>query len=199
MISILSQKNLTYECPVYPKVHPKLRYYGYEIIHFESPDYRGIDLGLLYRKDFFFIDHVKKHTLNLLDPKTQHRRTTRDQLVITGYWEGHALALLINHWPSRRGKQKKSEASRLAAARLQQRIFDSLQKLDPKKYIISMGDFNDNPTNKSLTLLTKKILTQHRLSSYSIPCKLFLKKVWGVWLIETDGIYLIKSWSINTS
>ena len=85
-------------------------------------------------------------------------------MVIRGYWEGHALALLINHWPSRRGKQKKSEASRLAAARLQQRIFDSLQKLDPKKYIISMGDFNDNPTNKSLTLLTKK-------NSYTTPFK----------------------------
>ena len=199
MISILSQKNLTYECPVYPKVHPKLRYYGYEIIHFESPDYRGIDLGLLYRKDFFFIDHVKKHTLNLLDPKTQHRRTTRDQLVITGYWEGHALALLINHWPSRRGKQKKSEASCLAAARLQQRIFDSLQKLDPKKYIISMGDFNDNPTNKSLTLLTKE---NSYITSFKLlfnPMQAFLKKVWGVWLIETDGICLIKSWSINTS
>jgi hypothetical protein len=104
VISILFQKNLTYECPVYPKVHPKLRYYGYEIIHFESPDYRGIDLGLLYRKDFFFIDHVKKHTLNLLDPKTQHRRTTRDQLVITGYWEGHALASLA--FEKRRAKEK---------------------------------------------------------------------------------------------
>ena len=157
-------------------VHPKLRFYDYEIIHFESPDYRGIDLGLLYRKDFFFIDHVKKYTLNLVDSKTQHKRTTRDQLVITGYWENHALALLVNHWPSRRGGQRKSEASRLAAARLQQRIIDSLQKLDPKKYIISMGDFNDNPNNKSLSLLTKENSYTMSFKPLFNPMEAFFKK-----------------------
>ena len=34
--------------------HPKLRPYGYEIVHFDSPDFRGINVGLLYRKEFFF-------------------------------------------------------------------------------------------------------------------------------------------------
>jgi hypothetical protein len=62
-----------------------------------------------------------------------------------------------------------------------------------------MGDFNDNPTNKSLTLLTKE---NSYITSFKLlfnPKQAFLKKVWGVWLIETDGICLIKSWSINTS
>jgi len=136
--------------------HPKLRPYGYEIVHFDSPDFRGIDVGLLYRKEFFFLEDFKTYRLKLINPKTQHRSTTRDQLVVSGYWENEALTLLVNHWPSRRGGQKRSEASRLAAARLQQHIIDSLQRLEPKRTPLSMGDYNDNPNNKSIRYLMKE-------------------------------------------
>jgi len=134
--------------------HPKLRPFNYGIVHFESPDFRGIDVCLLYRKDHFILEHAKVYALPLVDPKTQHKRTTRDQLVVSGYWKKYVLSILVNHWPSRRGGQKRSEASRMAAAALQLKIIDSLQRLDPKRYLISMGDFNDNPTNRSVKKLT---------------------------------------------
>lgn len=136
--------------------HPKLRNYGYEIVHFESSDARGIDVALLYRKAKFILETAKKYKLSLVDPKTQHRRTTRDQLVISGFWEEAELAISVNHWPSRRGGQKRSQASRLKAAQLQQRIWDSIQRTNSEAYLISMGDYNDNPNNKSVALLTQK-------------------------------------------
>lgn len=136
--------------------HPKLRKYEYQIVHFDSPDSRGIDVALLFRKSKFMLETVKKYSLYLIDPKTQNRRTTRDQLVLSGFWEGSKLVIAVNHWPSRRGGQKRSQASRLKAAQLQQRILDSIQLINPEAYLISMGDFNDNPNNKSVALLTQK-------------------------------------------
>ena len=66
------------------------------------------------------------------------------------------ITIFVDHWPSRRGGQKRSESGRIKAANLQQRIIDSVQGVRPDGKIIILGDFNDNPTNKSLKLLTKK-------------------------------------------
>lgn len=136
--------------------HPLLNAFHYGIAHFDSPDTRGIDVGLLYRKSIFSVMETKKYKLHLIHPKTQSKSHTRDQLVVSGYWNEQKIAVLVNHWPSRRGGQKRSEAARMAAARLQQKVVDSIQADDPKSLIISMGDFNDNPNNKSLQILTRK-------------------------------------------
>ena len=137
-------------------VEPKLREFGYDIVHFDSPDMRGIDVALLYRKSLFLLESTKKYKLFLTDPKTQHRRTTRDQLVVSGFWHEVEFTISVNHWPSRRGGQKRSEASRNAAAQLQQKILDSIQRKNPSAYLISMGDYNDNPNDESVSLLTQK-------------------------------------------
>ena len=134
----------------------KLLAYDYEILHFDSPDARGIDVALLYQKAFFIPSHFKKYSLELFDGKTNQKRTTRDQLVVSGWLEEEEIHLLVNHWPSRRGGEKRSEPNRISAARLQQKIIDSLQTLNPEAKIISMGDYNDNPDNKSLRILTRK-------------------------------------------
>ena len=75
---------------------------------------------------------------------------------VTGYWENEALTLLVNHWPSRRGGQKRSQASRIKAAQLQLKILDSLQRAIPAGYFLSMGDFNDNPNDKNVALLSEE-------------------------------------------
>ncbi|MDA7694021.1 endonuclease/exonuclease/phosphatase family protein [Flavobacteriaceae bacterium] len=194
--------------------HPKLRAYGYEIIHFDSPDYRGIDVGLLYQKEFFFLENFKTYRLTLINPKTQNRSSTRDQLVVSGYWENEALTVLVNHWPSRRGGQKRSEASRMAAARLQQRIIDSLQRLEPKRTLISMGDFNDNPNNKSIRYLIKEnSYKPHFQPLYNPMQQLFKKGIgslayrdrWHLFdqilvdqeLLNREGIILLKTAVFN--
>lgn len=133
----------------------KLKPYDYALVHFDSPDSRGIDVALLYQPTVFQLAFAKTYRLRLQSESKQNFRTTRDQLVVSGYLEGMPLALLVSHWPSRRGGQKRSAPFRMAAARLQKRIIDSLQRLDPPPQIMAMGDFNDNPDDESLLFLTQ--------------------------------------------
>jgi len=126
----------------------------YGIIHFDSPDVRGIDVGLLYQKRLFIPTHKSKHPLKIYNPITKKRIYTRDQLLVSGKLDGELIHVLVNHWPSRRGGEANSKWQREAAAKLNKRIIDSLQSKSPYAKIITMGDLNDNPSNSSI----KKIL-----------------------------------------
>lgn len=130
--------------------------YKYGIIHFQSPDFRGIDVALLYQRDHFLVEDQKAIKLELTDPKTGYKRTTRDILVVSGYLAQHRISLLINHWPSRRGGKTKSAPHRMKAARLHKKITDSLMRKYPEGKVISMGDYNDNPNDKSLQWIKGK-------------------------------------------
>lgn len=134
---------------------PLLLPYDYGIVHYDSPDLRGIDVALLYQKKFFQPEHSVTHELVLYNPEEPDKRTyTRDQLVVTGLLEGERVHLIVNHWPSRSGGEKASSPKREKAALLNKKIVDSIYRHDPYARIISMGDFNDDPHNKSL----KKVL-----------------------------------------
>lgn len=131
---------------------PLLAPYNYKIIHFDSPDERGIDVALLYKPGIFSPQNSITHSLLLFDSKDPRKRDyTRDQLVVTGTLEGEEIHIIINHWPSRSGGQKLSNYKRENAARLNLRISDSLTRKNPYARIINMGDFNDDPSDKSLT------------------------------------------------
>jgi len=78
---------------------------------------------------------------------------TRDQLLVSELLAGKQITVSVNHWPSRRGGQATSTPLRMTAARLQQRLIDSLYRIDPQAKIVVMGDFNDNPNDQSLLLL----------------------------------------------
>lgn len=135
---------------------PPLLKEDYGIIHFDSPDQRGIDVALLYNKQLFTPDNAEARPLYIFDSENASRRVyTRDQLVITGSLDGEKIHLLVNHWPSRSGGAKKSNYRRLAAARLNRKITDSLLLLDPYAKIINMGDFNDDPRDKSIKEILK--------------------------------------------
>ncbi|MGB0477645.1 MAG: endonuclease/exonuclease/phosphatase family protein, partial [Flavobacteriaceae bacterium] len=127
---------------------PSLSSVQYGVIHYDSPDERGIDVALLYKKGVFIPQNFRTHVLFLYDKKGE-RDKTRDQLVVGGFLGGERLYFIVNHWPSRSGGQARSQPYRLKAAKLNLRIIDSIQRLDPNAKIISMGDFNDDPTNKS--------------------------------------------------
>ena len=126
-----------------------LQHTNYGIIHHDSPDRRGIDVALLYNKDVFLPLENQSRRLLLRDPKG-FRKFTRDQLVVYGYLDGEPVFLSVNHWPSRSGGQRKSETYRRQAASLQRSILDSILRMSPEARYISMGDFNDDPTDISL-------------------------------------------------
>lgn len=134
--------------------HPLLRTYDFKIIHFDSPDERGIDVALIYKSNRFIPISFKSHRLLIFNDSDQ-RDYTRDQLVIEGLLGGEEFYFIVNHWPSRSGGVARSRPYRKAAARLNRRIIDSLLRLNFDAKIISMGDLNDNPNDSSI----KNILT----------------------------------------
>ncbi|UNZ00089.1 endonuclease/exonuclease/phosphatase family protein [Zhouia spongiae] len=133
-----------------------LQKYNYGIIHFDSPDVRGIDVALIYKHEIFIPDSFQNYYLKL-NNENNEREYTRDQLLVTGRLDGEKIHILVNHWPSRRGGELKSSHKREAAARLNRKIIDSLLNLNQSAKIITMGDFNDDPTNRSIkTILNAK-------------------------------------------
>lgn len=121
----------------------------YEIEHFESPDYRGIDCALLYRPDEFKV--IKSIPVSIAfadDPEY----TTRDILYVKGETRNREeFHIFVNHWPSRIGGLEQTEPKRMAVAQLLKSKIDSVQKVNSKANILVMGDMNDEPSNKSLS------------------------------------------------
>lgn len=122
---------------------PELRPWNLQICHHDSPDRRGIDVGLLYNPRYFKVENVTNHRLTAVP------FATRDQMCVTGLLMGQKIAIIVNHWPSRLGGQEQSSPNREAAAALCLEIADSVWRVDPSTGVIIMGDLNDDPMDKS--------------------------------------------------
>ncbi|MBM3404054.1 MAG: endonuclease/exonuclease/phosphatase family protein [Bacteroidetes bacterium] len=116
---------------------------GYQIVHADSPDRRGVDVALLYKPSVFTVTSSMSARLYIHD---RPDFLTRDQLVVTGNFNGEPLTVIVNHWPSRGNAPE----FRMEAARLARYLVDSLLKLDPQSKIIVMGDLNDDPVDPSV-------------------------------------------------
>ena len=130
---------------------PSLKPFEYEIIHYNSPDERSIDVALLYRNSVFRPMHSKNHEVFIYrnnDP--EKRNYTRDVLHVKGKLDGEVIHFLVNHWPSRSGGEKRSRPNRVAAAKVAKKVIDSVQSQDPYAKIMLMGDLNDGPDNESV-------------------------------------------------
>jgi hypothetical protein len=145
----------------------------YGIVHFHSPDARGIDVGMLYQKKLFTPLSTSSHELKIYEDTPRKRVYTRDQLLVSGKLEGEMIHILVNHWPSRSGGEARSRPKRVAAAKLCKHLVDSLQVIDPYAKIFIMGDFNDNPTNASVKEVLKAQKNKNAVG---------LKGIKGVWV-----------------
>ena len=129
-----------------------LRSYDYDYIHYESPDERGIDTALLFRKSFFEVIFSEPIVLLVNNPEGV-RDTTRDILYVKGKLNGELVHIFVNHWPSRRAGGQETAYKRIKAART---LIDYMDKIEEEyatpNYII-MGDFNDGPNTDSMSLL----------------------------------------------
>lgn len=150
----------------------------YGIIHYSSPDARGIDVALLYQKELFIPISSSSHELRLYDDTAQKRVYTRDQLLVSGNLDGEYVHIIVNHWPSRSGGEARSEPKRIAAGKLTKRLVDSLQTIDPYAKVFIMGDLNDNPTNTSVKtiLKTQKNIKRVGLKGIYNPYESIFKK-----------------------
>lgn len=140
--------------------HPRIAGRAYRIIHYDSPDRRGVDVGLIYQPKYFQPTNSKSYTLKV---EGMDQFFTRDQLVVSGLFDGEPMHFIVGHWPSRRGGEKRSLPLRVAAGALSRHIVDSLLMMDADAKIVVMGDLNDNPTNKSIVDALKAKGSQENL------------------------------------
>jgi len=147
---------------------------NYQVVHYDSPDKRGIDVGLLYNPKYFKLESSKNISLRSIDTTFY----TRNQLLVTGKLNGERTHFIVAHWPSRRGGEKRSSPRRKSAADLARSIIDSIQKVEPGAKIMFMGDLNDDPTNSSVrdhlnTVGKKDLITEKTLFN---PMEPYYKK-----------------------
>ncbi|REH56123.1 hypothetical protein C7448_101156 [Tenacibaculum gallaicum] len=129
--------------------HKNLSKFNYDYIHYDSPDERGIDVALMYNQDFFEVMSSETYPILLTDDRGEVDYT-RDLLVVKGMFNDELVHVLVNHWPSRREGETESEKNRIKAAQLTRSIIDKIKKEEKAPKFIVMGDFNDDPTNKSI-------------------------------------------------
>lgn len=179
----------------------KLKGRNYGIVHYDSPDLRGVDVGLIYQPKYFKVTNSKSYRLTI-PGKTDF--FTRDQLVVSGLLDGEMIHVIVGHWPSRRGGEKRSEANRIEAAKLSRHIVDSIYTIDENAKVIVMGDLNDDPTNKSIQKFLnatgdKSAVTGNKLYNpmYDLHMKgigtLAHRDVWGIF----DQTILTPEWIKN--
>jgi endonuclease/exonuclease/phosphatase family metal-dependent hydrolase len=119
---------------------------NYAIVHEDAWDRRGVDVALIYNPALFKVYAHKTFRLHM--PDTAFR--TRDQLLVSGVLDGDTTHVMVNHWPSRRGGEKRSMPNRKAAAELGRSVIDSLLARNPDAHILYMGDLNDDPVDASV-------------------------------------------------
>lgn len=144
---------------------------GYEIVHYDSPDRRGIDVALLYNPKLFRLTSSRVYPYRL---PTDSTFKTRDQLLVSGILAGEAFHVIVNHWPSRWGD--KSSPLREYAATITRHIVDSLYRIDPNAKIVIMGDFNDDPDDKSC----REVLNARKKQSQVEAGGLY-NATWALW------------------
>lgn len=124
----------------------KLKGHPYGIVHVDSPDPRGIDTAMLFNRDHFTLLESHAYKVSL---KWNH--TTRDILhAVLEDQAGQKLHVFVNHWPSRGGGVEMSEPNRFEAARTLALATDRLFRREPGARVVIIGDFNDEPSNRSI-------------------------------------------------
>jgi len=123
--------------------------FEYKTIHQESKDKRGIDVALLYQPKSY--TPIKNNFIEINFPHEPWKKT-RNILYSKGTLnENDTIHLFINHWPSRWGGSLESEDNRLHVASILKNISDSIMGISKNANIIIMGDFNDDPSDKSIS------------------------------------------------
>lgn len=135
----------------------EIRDANYQIVHYDGPDRRGVDVALFYKPEqFTFIESESipftfegsqvKFTMN---KEAQDNFRTRDILMVRGTINGEMFAFFVAHLPSRIGG--KGQDLRCRGAEIIRKRSIEIEKEFPGIKIVVMGDMNDNPTDDSMT------------------------------------------------
>lgn len=128
--------------------HSALGRLNYRIVHYDSPDARGIDVAMMYRPEKFTLLHSEP--IAVVFPGADSR-STRDILYVKGIaLDADTLHMFVNHWPSRYGGYMATKALREFTGALLRSRVDSIFHYDHQANILIMGDLNDPPDEYSV-------------------------------------------------
>jgi hypothetical protein len=128
--------------------YTQLKSTNYRIVHHESPDWRGIDVALLYRPEKFKL--LFDTAFSIRFPFDTASRT-RDILYVKGILLGaDTIHIMVTHWPSKYGGAFVTIPKRMWVAQQIRYISDSIMSVNSNAKILIMGDLNDAPKEKSL-------------------------------------------------
>lgn len=130
---------------------PSIADRNYQIVHYDSPDRRGIDVGLLYNPKYFTVTESRAVPLMIYEEDGETRIFTRDILLVGGEYDGEKMYVMVNHWPSRRGGEAASARLRNAGALVCKNLTDSIRAAVPDAKVVIVGDLNDDPTSPSVS------------------------------------------------
>lgn len=133
----------------------------YDFVHYESPDPRGIDVALIYKKSR--VDTIRTKRLALTLSFGEGTLFTRDILYVCAHVDKQdTLHLFVCHLPSQRGGKAESEWKRKAAKEVLQTAIDSVFALHSDAKIIVMGDMNSEPKNDLKGLVNRMVVESQK-------------------------------------
>ena len=134
---------------------PEIADADFQIVHYDGPDRRGVDVALLYRPSVFKVLESRSIPFTFdsdiefsLTPEEQADFRTRDILMVRGLLGGEMFAFFVAHLPSRTGGKGGDLRSRGGEIMYQESM--RLMEQYPEIKIVAMGDMNDNPTDPSM-------------------------------------------------
>lgn len=146
----------------------------YVVVHEESQDKRGIDVAFIY-------DSRRLTAGKQFSHRVVKRSPTRAIFQVTFTTSnGQEFVILGNHWPARSAGQYDSEPFRIAAAETLAYWHEQiLRATRPDMPIVVVGDFNDDPTDRSIRDYALGALSRERVMNSRIPRLLNLMPAWG--------------------
>lgn len=148
----------------------------YKVVHADTKDRRGIDVAFIYDSAKYKINASEVFSHFVL-----RRNATRDilQVGFTTKPGNNKLVLMGNHWPSRRGGELESEPYRIMAAETLAYFHQRTMEIDGKlQAVVAMGDFNDEPFNRSLVEYALSERIERRVKSARSRSPYFFNLTW---------------------
>jgi len=167
----------------------------YAVVHSNTEDARGIDVAFIYDHNIF----KKPAESDVFNHVVLKRNATRDIVQVNFKTQTNSPSDLIvigNHWPSRLGGNIESEPYRIIAAETMSYWIERIgEYFDQEVPIIVMGDFNDEPFNRSITDYALGIRDSSRVKSKRSRKPYLLNLMWKL-QHENHGTHYYGGWGI---
>ena len=148
---------------------------NYKIVHYESPDARGIDVGFIFNSKKIKV--LDSGSIRFTLPGDSIPKS-RDIVWAKFLIKKDTVYAMVNHWPSRRSND--SEPKRIKAAESARLFIDSILTKNPTAKMVFMGDLNDHPEDKAPSLISKKLIPMIVKSSGEFGGTHTYKGEWGI-------------------